>query len=541
LPQPSSIARLIGRLLPVSLPLGLLLVTGFLGLDFGRHWDEWLQMRSVSRAVEQELLLPDSYNYPSVSFWLTVAALAPEVLADPPTTRVELAALQERLLPQLMDQGFRLRVRGVFLVVSSLIVLWTYLAQLRWRGRVGEALLAATLIGLSFELAYHARWIAPDAVNAQFVALCTLLLICAWSAPRPRAWLLASAVSAGLATGTKYTAGLLLAPILIGLLGAVWAARRTPGADPGRAGVPLVPLQPSTLPIALLLFAATFLATTPGALLQPFSFFHDVRFEVRHYGYKGHYGYTVEAGLPHLLAQLRYLGGAALSPFEPLAWALAGLVLVGAGALVVESRRLALLLLVFPVLFVLYMSTTVVLFVRNLLLVLPFMALLGARGAGALGSLLPAAAGRHAALGLALLLLAVHGSWLAHAADTIRDRGQAPFAARFVGDFDRWLAAREPELVYVAPAVATALEAYSGRPRPNLSQDPGVPTRLAAFLPPRRTYVLENLPSNRPGSIVRAFGPLEVNLAYYWTWPEPRILVTERDYAQAHGLIPRVE
>lgn len=527
-----SLSARCARLAPVAIPLGILLATGLAGLDFGRHWDEWLAMRALHTAIAREVLLPDFYNYPSVTFWLGFSALLPEILGDLPRYQGELANLQARLDGFVMSPEFRLRVRGVFLVVSSLAVLWTYLASLRWRGRVGEALLAATLLGLSFEFAYHARWIAPDAVTAQFGALCLLLLVGGARAARPRPWFLSAACAAGLATGTKYNAGLLLAAVLTGLVAAAVAARRNPGGS-GPAG----PRLASAIPLALGLFALTFLLTTPGALLQPFTFFRDVRFEALHYGQRGHYGFTVPAGLPHVWAQVRYLGGAALSPYEPLSWALFGLALVGAAAAWGESRRTALVLLVFPIVYVGYMGSMVVLFVRNLLPVLPFVALLGARGAGALGSRLPGPLGRHLALGLASMLIAGHGAWLAHAAGTIRDRGTGAGSGRSVRELDRWLASQGEVPIYVAPRVQAALDQYAPRPRPNLTQDPTAEVELAVVLPPQAIPELEGLPSNRPGSVLRTFGPREVNLEYYWTWPEPRIVVTRMAYAREVGLV----
>src|SRR5690606_25470571 len=135
------------------------------------------------------------------------------------------------------------------------------------------------------------RWIAPDALNAQFTALCLLALVAAARSPRPRPWFFAAACAAGLATGTKYTAGLLLVSVLAGLVAAAVAARRAPPSPTG-AG-PAGPRLTRAIPIALGIFALTFLLTTPGALLQPFTFFRDVRFEALHYGERGHYGFTI--------------------------------------------------------------------------------------------------------------------------------------------------------------------------------------------------------------------------------------------------------
>ena len=62
------------------LPLSWFLWTGQRGLSYGEHWDEAFQIQMVQHSVEEETLLPDWYNYPSVSYWLSFAALTPELL-----------------------------------------------------------------------------------------------------------------------------------------------------------------------------------------------------------------------------------------------------------------------------------------------------------------------------------------------------------------------------------------------------------------------------------------------------------------------------
>src|SRR2546428_13803368 len=73
-----------------------------------------------------------------------------------------------------------------------------------------EALLAAALLSCSWEFAYHSRWIAPDAVMAQFLWL-SLLCLVAGEISGTLSWFYLGAVAMGLAGGTKYTAAFLLA------------------------------------------------------------------------------------------------------------------------------------------------------------------------------------------------------------------------------------------------------------------------------------------------------------------------------------------
>jgi hypothetical protein len=65
------------RLLPALLPLFVVIHTGRIGIELGQHWDEHLQLRMVARTVKSGVLLPGIYNYPTVSYWLTLSTIVP--------------------------------------------------------------------------------------------------------------------------------------------------------------------------------------------------------------------------------------------------------------------------------------------------------------------------------------------------------------------------------------------------------------------------------------------------------------------------------
>src|SRR4051812_39410801 len=68
------------RRFPVILPILILLITGFRGLDFGVHWDErFYQIGPAKRMVSTGILLPGYYGYPSFDYWVELAALLPEI------------------------------------------------------------------------------------------------------------------------------------------------------------------------------------------------------------------------------------------------------------------------------------------------------------------------------------------------------------------------------------------------------------------------------------------------------------------------------
>lgn len=80
------------------------------------------------------------------------------------------------MLSAIDTRGYLFQVRSVFLVVSALEIVWVYLAGWVLTRRWWQATLAAAIFGLSWELAYHARWMTNDCLLAQFSALCLLLL-----------------------------------------------------------------------------------------------------------------------------------------------------------------------------------------------------------------------------------------------------------------------------------------------------------------------------------------------------------------------------
>jgi 4-amino-4-deoxy-L-arabinose transferase-like glycosyltransferase len=307
------------------------LVTGFLGMDYGGHWDEPRMRRTIRTGVFEGRVLPGWYNYPSLTYGIVASALLPEIITQ---SRADDRTL-ETIQANVFGPGSTLRVRSVFLVVTLLAVVWLYVAVFMWRRSVMEALLAAGMLGMSWEVAYHARWIAPDGVLMQFAALFVLLVMAAvkWERHAGR-WLVAAAAVAGLACGTKYPGGILLLPLLIyshrlgKISGGISLARRRVLA-------------------AIAVFVIAFVATTPGTLFEFGKFLRDVGFEMKHYS-SGHAGYSVGAGPGHIALASQYLALVAFSKFWPLALMLFVFGVPGAAYVWRNERRLVLLLLWVP-------------------------------------------------------------------------------------------------------------------------------------------------------------------------------------------------
>lgn len=496
-------------------PLVLLLLvfngTGIAGLDFGHHWDEYGTASSLENSVRSGTILPLRYVYPGMRFWIGVVVAAPEYARamlsdmDPEQGAARAAVLAEGL----RNNGTHLRLRLAYLVLTSLAMVWLYLLVLVWRGSVVEALVAAALLGTGWEVAYHARWMAPDAVMMQFGAMTILFSVLAVVRERPRRWLTLAAVAAGLATGTKYPGGaLLLMPVAAAICTWDRVCARQLRLDIARLVV---------------VFGGVYLLTTPGTLFDPLRFIQAVARAQAVYAEGHHVQYATAGFFSHLAGILLYLVRDMPSPFLTGALALSAAAVVGGVDLWRRERQVAIVLAVFPVFYVLYFSTQAMLIVRNLLVLAPFVALLSARGIACLAGRLPRPELR-IALALAVsVVLAANVLWLVHAAATIRDRG----TTRFVHEAAEYMASHAETTFFVSPKLREHF-ATAGITGPSHAGSDAAAADVALFYASEGTLAWR---ANRR-LFDRWFGPCEVNFDRYPTWQgDDRILVMSMDRA----------
>ena len=335
------------------------IAVGWMGSDFGRHWDEhWMVGAWVETVEEQAYRSPRPY--PGFYYDLTLPSL---VWASGQSSS------REVLLDRVKQPSFLINVRKQFVVFTATAI-WIAFVLVRRMGRANtEALLAAAVVGFSWQLSYHSRWVASDALLAVLVPASVCLSLEAWRRPERGLRRLGAAVLAGLAMATKYPGGLALLAVL-------WASAWPRGGPPDR------PQAGLRIMSAVGTFTLTFLVFSPHVWLNPRQALTDIQGMMAQYA-TGHLGHTVQPGLEHALQIGHYLLEV-LSPYPLIALAFSLFALVGAAALLRARPVETVLVFSVPLAYWAYFSTQHVMIIRNLLVLTPFAAALVGIGAGAL-------------------------------------------------------------------------------------------------------------------------------------------------------------
>jgi hypothetical protein len=508
-----------------SILLGVVLLvcflfTSFYGLNFGVNWDEpRAKFDSVRNTLNNGIFLQGgaedngfNYNYGGVNYLLTWMGFTPEITDYLRANHWTREALAGRIIPILYGVPARLRVRRIYLVLSSLSIVWLFCLNMRLgRSRV-EAFLAAAILAGSWEVAYHSRWIAPDAVVMQFALLCFL---CAASTRRVLLWSYVGAAAAGLTIGTKYTGGLVLPFFLAGAAYNLWRQNRS--------AVHVLKHVVGMTSMAIFIFVVT----TPGILIDPFRFFGQLKDQKDIYA-EGFFGYTVKPGLPHLWKMTQYFSLQLFSHYWPISVVFAALCAVGFVALLVEWTWLGFLIAAFTAAYIAYFSQQAVMIVRNLLIVAPFLCLASARGITVIANRL-SANGKRVVYGAIAALLVVNLGWQVYAADQTKRREHSKY---FLDRFGDYVQRHRGNVVLVSAKLAVALQGAGLKMPPNMVTVPNAPHDEVAFLQSEGPDIFwRDWPSNWWGMYKETFGALEVNLDAYSTFVgNERILLTTTDH-----------
>lgn len=484
---------LIAKIVPVLIPVVFFLHNGMMGLDFGLHWDEPSKTLAVSNSLESGVLVPLYFQKPGVIYWLTLASIAPEL---PEIIRSEPKSYMIAIKERIDQPDYMLMARAGHLTIASLTILWMYILVWLWRKNWIEALIASSLIALSWEVLYHSRFVATDSTVMSFTMLTLLLCYISYRNPERRFWVWWAAIAAGFALGSKYNAGLIIIPLWL-LVYFNWDRN---------SWVDLL----ARLFAVSVIFAASYIFTTPGTILAPERFISDVAHEFRHYGVEGHGRYSVLPGIDHFGRNLYYLAVVGFSPYPVISISVFAVSIFGIVQAFRKEPKLITLLLSFPVIYLLYMSTQQVLFVRNLLLWLPLLAIFAAYGIIEITQRFPQ---QHIKIGFGIILIAVvvvNINWLNWTANTITQRGTSFYLEQMVTHLES-----NPQQTFSASQqVWDSLQQSELEVPANLTLNSWDESNFGLV------YIEEvnsSLPANLP-FLVDWFGPYQVNLNYYSSW-----------------------
>ncbi len=492
----------------------LLVVTGLRGVDYGLHWDEGpFHLAPVRNAVASGILLPRSYIYPTFDKWLVLWPSLVVTLRTGLDTAFDTAKMQQAMLAAVDAPTYLLSVRRIFIVLSSLGVFWMYGAALALRMKWWVALLAASGIALSWEHAYHARFVAADCLLTQFTAL-VLFLVAVFMRTGKKEWLYAASVAAGLGTGTKYTGVFLLLPILL-------ASSFT---------LPRKKIFAHALRGALLCGSAfvAYLVITPGTLLDPFAFIWETRFITK--AYEGsHGGYTAAGGWDHGRIVFQFLSLAYFSAYRPLAIALFALAIVGIGFWIRGDWRTATLLLICPVTFLItFCSNYRIVTVRNYLWVAPFLSLFMARAVMEAHDRLRWSIAKKALYVVLVALALLQATWLVRAGESIRRVNPNAYVRRALAYVARHAETRfhlSPQVVNIATSRRMTIPPNVGTTKES--------SEIVFFARAEGPGPWE-WKSNDPFQTKAVFGPHEVNFSWYTSWAgTDRVVVMTIEKARA--------
>lgn len=482
--------------------------TGMMGIDFRAHWDEHKLFKSIRNSIPQGRVLPGWYNYPSMIYDITVLSASPEILTTYLADRSAFREVMEEKFSGEELRVFTVRARTVFLAITSLSLLWTYLLVHVWTKKWSQALLSAAILASSWELAYHARWLAPDAILMQFGILTVLLAFVALRSTGRRRlmWLIAAAIAAGMACATKYFGGIFLIPVFLA------AYQILKDADQERSSYLL------WFFVLAVVFTLTFLIITPGALIDTAQMVIDIRYEMGHYQ-MGDEGYTVNAGWQHLSLLMVYLFGVFFSTRLWLSLLHSVFVLIALYSMIKDNwkRTETWVFLVVPLLFIPYMSQQRVMMVRNDLLLFPFLAVLCAWGVAATWNWNFFRSNTFARAVLAATIfsaLLFNFSWLYAAGETISRKLTVDWTQKL----DSYVLENKDTTFYLSPGVRSVIDTNGF---PNVVRDPQQADKLIFV------FSEVNFPvGNRPNVYDPIFGPYEINMDYYPSWMEDdRIMV----------------
>ena len=454
--------------------LALALVLRFHGLGWGlpavyeeaypfkKSWEMW------GWGPGKFSLNPHFFNYPTFYFYVQFLGQGLLFVLLKITGTVH-STLDYRVLYALDKTSFYLLARGISAVFGIATVYITYLLGRRVSG-TGAGLAAAFLVAVNQSHIVKSQAVEVDVPMTALATLCLLFAVWLMERPARRNYLLA-AVCGGLATATKYNGVLLALPIAA----AHWCARESlPGAGKKPATLRRPPWK--RLLLAAAVFAGTVVLASPYIVLDRANFWVGFTYERQHMKI-GHFGLD---DTPAFLWYLKVFTDSLLG------WPMALLALAGAAWFAWRRQAWALVLGIFPIVYIAVLSSWSMKAERYMLVVLPVAAVFAAAFSAGQAERLRGRFARGPALALAIAALVMATpSGLEYLRNLDRLRGDTRTAAR------QWIEQNAPAGSFLL------LEPYGPEPLGAIelkNEPPDVRQRIQKERPDARIYAIQTMP-----------------------------------------------
>jgi hypothetical protein len=485
----------------VLLPLITLVITNLRSLDFGDHWDEetW-QIKPIQKMLDSGTFLPFSYLYPSLCYWIGLKSTAPEFISLWSQGKT---GVKKEVIERVGKKPFLLRLRATYCLLGSLSLLFLYFAVYEKKQKVWPAFIAASLLGLSWEIAYHLRWIATDTL---LVLCASIVLFFVLKAKKSNSALIFAAIACGFATGSKYPGALLFIVVILKSITLKEPIKR--------------------IGLYFLIMVVTFVVTTPGSLIEPVKFLNCVNDIRAHYGSRPHWGYNIASGISYFLKIGEYLALYLLSPFRIVSLFFFLITLLGIAAVFRNDKKEFLVLFSFPFLYILYFSTQSVFIIRNFLVLTPFLVWFCVEGILAIQNKTP----KKMFFAWVTVLLIGNGFWLIFTSETVRNHSWP----QTLWETKQFLQKNRNQKIFVSRKLRNDLGmGVSSFPQTESDFSLVVPSEVPQH---------EFWPANLRGSVTKTLGPQEINFNYYPSWPNDRVvLISRSQLIEINKEIPIIE
>ena len=334
------------------------------GLPFFYHEDEAHHYNRVVEMVKKGELNPRYFHKPSLHFYLRMPVVAAGFLWNVRAGHIKkVEEIKTRDAFGVAKYAFTTSHSGIVkwnrtfsVALSLLIVFLSYLIGKMLLRSEAAGLGAALFTAISPELVSNSAIIGVDVVMSFF---CVLSVLAAIYLYRDFSWskLVLCGVLCGLAFSSKYNALPIMAlPLIVCLL-----RRRTTLAE---------------LIVAIVTPKIGFLIGSPYVLISIPLFLNQFAYEIWHYGVAGHVGHEAEPGLGQLAFYISWL------KYDALGIVIVVLGVVGFFAMLYKLSREKVVFLSFPILFLLLMISQKANFTRNMLVIIPFVAILSGAALG---------------------------------------------------------------------------------------------------------------------------------------------------------------